>query len=113
MKECHHNDDSLKARYNRAKNLMEDNWSFSIVANSGLFPTWIEGTDCFWYIRDINIHKNLVNPGIPCEKWDGEYRLVNVKSATNTLAFDHGLALALSKKDQWRRAEKSVRLSSQ
>ena len=84
-------------KYKRAQNLMQNNWSFSMVANSTLFPIWIEGTDCFWYERDVNIHKNSENLERPLTNWDKEYRLVNAKAATNVLAFDHNsLAVALA-----------------
>jgi dipeptidyl-peptidase-4 len=87
---------TVEARYQRAETLIKNNWNFSLVANSTLFPIWIEGTECFWYERDINIHKNIENPDRPLAKWDKEYRLVNARVATNKPAFDHNaLALAL------------------
>ena len=91
------NDTALSSQYQRAKNLLQGLGPCNIVANSTIFPIWIEGTDCFWYERDINLYKNTDHPEAPLKKWDREYRLVNAKSASNELAFDHGaLAAALA-----------------
>ena len=88
---------TVEANYQRAQNLMQGFGKCNIVANSTLFPIWIEGTDCFWYERDISIHKNTENLDQPLAKWDKEYRLVNAKEATNDLAFDHNsLAVSLA-----------------
>ena len=97
MKHALQNDSILDTRYQRAKNLMQGLGSRNIVANSTIFPIWIEGSDCFWYERDINLYKNIDTLEAPLKKWDREYRLVNAKAATNELAFDHGaLASALA-----------------
>ena len=92
------NDTALSSQYQRAKNLLQGLAPCNIVANSTIFPIWIKGTDCFWYERDINLYKNTDHPEAPLKKWDREYRLVNAKTTTNTLAFDHEqLAKALAK----------------
>ena len=79
----------LEARYQRAKVLMQGLGDRNIIANSTVFPIWIKSTDCFWYERDINVHKNIESLKEPLGKWDKEYRLVNAKAGTNTPAFDH------------------------
>ena len=87
----------MLAKYQRAQTWMQGFGPCNIVANATIFPIWIDGSDCFWYERDINIHKNTENPEEPLARWDREYRLVNAKAATNTLAFDHNrLASALA-----------------
>lgn len=88
-------------KYQRAQNLMRGIQGFgqaSIIANSTVFPIWIEKSKCFWYERDINIEKNCGDANAPVKKWDKEYRLVNAEKASNTRAFDHSkLAKALEK----------------
>lgn len=87
--------DTTTAQYHRAQTLMQGFWSRNIVANSTVFPRWIEGSDCFWYPKDID--NKTLNPGQPLSAWDKEYRLVNARQATNKRAFDHDiLASALS-----------------
>ena len=80
---------TMEAKYQRAQTLMQGFWGRNIVPNSTVYPVWIEGSDCFWYERDINIRKNTPKPGESLVKWDKEYRLVNAKAVTNTIAFDH------------------------
>jgi len=65
----------MKARYQKAQHITSGIFGKSVAFNTTLFPTWIGDTDCFWYER---------------EKKDGkEYRLVDAKTTSNTLAFDH------------------------
>ena len=91
---------TLKAKYRRAQDLMQGYWSRTIVANSTLYPIWIEGSDCFWYERELTTDHNIKNLDEPLIKWDKEYRLVNAKAATNSIAFDHAaLAAALSEQN--------------
>lgn len=80
---------TIEAKYQRAQTLMQGFWGRNIVPNSTVYPVWIEGSDCFWYERDINTRKNAPKPGESLMTWDKEYRLVNAKVATNTIAFDH------------------------
>ena len=77
--------DNMLVRYERAQILMKGIYSKKFILNNTLFPTWIGDSDCFWYERESRNGK--------------EYRLVNAKTATNEVAFDHRvLAAALSEK---------------
>ena len=92
---------NMENKYRRAQALMQGCWTRTIVANSTLYPIWIEGSECFWYEREINLHKNAGHPDQPLSKWDREYRLVNATVSTNNLAFDHEvLAAALAEAAQ-------------
>ena len=73
----------VSMRYQRAKNLLQG-FSKSIVPNPLVLPVWVNGTNIFWYERQLA---------------DGrEFRLVNAKEASNELAFNHeALATALAK----------------
>ena len=74
----------MEARYQRAQTLIQGYTTTNLVKNDAIFPTWVEGGDCFWYERTHKTGK--------------EYRLVNAKSATNKIAFDHDeFAIALAK----------------
>ena len=93
---------ALRTQYQRAKNLLQNYGPATIVANATVFPIWIEGTNSFWYERDINLSKNTECPDQPLKPWDREYRLVNAKNKTNRQAFDptplaSALAQALGK----------------
>lgn len=91
---------TIEARYQRAKTLIQGFSSKSLVRNDVVIPTWIEGTECFWYERDTLLYKKASSGG---DREDTpfigkEYRLVDAKSASNTVAFDHGtLASSLGK----------------
>lgn len=89
------NDNTMEARYRRAQTLMQGYWTRNLVPNSTVYPNWIEGTDCFWYERDINVRKNTGRSNKSIEKWDKEYRLVNARAATNTVAFNHKILAAV------------------
>lgn len=87
----------IETKYQRAQALMQGYWTRNIAPNSTVYPIWIEGSDCFWYERDINAVQNEIDNSESFPKWDKEYRLVNAAQATNTLAFDHAaLATALA-----------------
>ena len=87
----------VEYKYQRAQTLMQSFWGRTIVSNSTVYPIWIQGTDSFWYERDINPEKNSNDISLPIQELDREYRLVNAKEETNKVAFDHhALALALS-----------------
>ena len=79
----------IEAKYQRAQTLLQGFWGRNIVPNSTIFPIWIEGSDCFWYERDVEPTGGIKPDNKPLQKWDKEYRLVNAATATNTLAFDH------------------------
>ena len=75
----HDNDMETTAKYQKAWRLEKASLTNSIVLNTTLYPYWIEGSDCFWYVRET--------------KAGVEYRLVDAEQGTNNIAFDH---LALS-----------------
>ena len=81
----------MAIKYQRAQTLMQGFFSHPIVPNSTLYPVWIEGSDCFWYERQIDTTKGRVKQGDDVPLWDTEYRLVNASAASNTLAFDHSI----------------------
>ena len=92
-----HSANEIAKKYQRAQTLMQGFWDRNIAPNSTIHPIWIEGSDCFWYERQINTRKDNVNLGDEVPIWDREYRLVNAKEVSNTLAFDHiTLAAALA-----------------
>ena len=82
--------EDMLARYERAKFLVQGVFrpiTGAAALNSVLFPVWIEGTNSFWYERQ------LVN--------GKEFRLVNAGTASNELAFNHKvLAKALAEATQ-------------
>ena len=74
-------------RYESAQNILQGQLSNKIILNDAVFPHWIDESDLFWYVRETNTGK--------------EFRLVNARDASNTLAFDHvALADALAKISQ-------------
>ena len=76
-------DQTMEARYQRAMRLVQGMGSNKVVRNDILFPHWIAQSDSFWYERRLKNGK--------------QYRLVDAKAKTNTLAFDHeALAQALT-----------------
>ena len=85
---------NIEARYQRAQALIQGYWTRNITPNSTVYPTWIEDSDCFWYEHEINTNKGHTGAGEPLEKWDKEYRMVNAKIATNSVAFDHSVLAA-------------------
>ena len=83
------NDQTMAARYQRAKTLMEGFLSKSLVQNDAIFPTWIDQNH-FWYERSIKSTKHSTGIG-------KEFRVVDAQSLSNLVAFDHAsLALALA-----------------
>lgn len=82
----------LLARYRQARKVIQGFSTKSLVQNDALFPHWIN-TDYFWYER---AYKESKKPTPGAEKSEdlssdicSEYRLVNAKTATNSVAFDH------------------------
>ena len=62
-------------RYEQAQSLLQGWLTTRISKNDLVHPHWIEGSHCFWYL---------------CDTENGnEFRLVDVDTASNTLAFDH------------------------
>ena len=84
------NKNELTSRYRQAQTLHQALGTKSLVQNDTLFPHWIGNTDCFWYERTTKQGRE------PTTKIGKEFRLVDAKAATNTIAFDHNaLAIAL------------------
>ena len=79
---------SMLERYEEAHTLMKGVLTNKVVRNDTIFPHWIsyaDGTDshCLWYQKETATGK--------------EYRFVDIKSGSNSLAFDHkSLAQTLS-----------------
>ena len=81
----------MAARYQSAQSLVGGLTNSSLVQNDVLVPYWIGDSDCFWYERAIKLSENPTVIG-------KEYRMVNAKTGSNNIAFDHGaLAEALAK----------------
>ena len=78
-------DQALLARYHRAEALEHEPYNQDMVLNSEIFPHWIDGSDCFWYIRKTRQEGSAVSEIIK------EFRLVNAESAKNIEAFNHQL----------------------
>lgn len=74
---------SIESRYQRAQALEQGVFTKKVALNTTLFPHWISNSDCFWYIRDIKTDNTTPIMG------GKEYRLVNAKTAINTVAFNH------------------------
>ena len=71
---------TMLSRYEQAHTLMKGERTNEIVRNDTVFPYWVSCVDksdshSLWYIRETIEGK--------------EYRLVDIKSASNALAFDH------------------------
>jgi len=75
-------------RYDRARHMLRGAYSDQVVFNDVLYPTWIDGTDSFWYIRVIKEDNGVSH----------EVRIVDAKEQSNKLVFDNNrLARALEK----------------
>ncbi len=79
----------IEARYRRAQYLDQLKYTRKL-RNTTLFPHWVGDSNVFWYVREL-----------PDEKL--EYRIVDAKSQSNQVAFDHeklarSLAHAVGKK---------------
>ena len=75
--------ESMAHRYKNAESLLRCIFNLNKVPNSILFPNWIGASDIFWYERYSALGR--------------EYRIVDARAKTNSLAFDHAkLAAALA-----------------
>ncbi|ETN92523.1 Prolyl tripeptidyl peptidase precursor [Gammaproteobacteria bacterium MOLA455] len=77
---------AMEERYRRAEALIQGFGTKSLVQNETIYPHWIidasnTSTYCFWYERGTRVDNRSGK----------EYRLVDAKKRTNTLAFDHEL----------------------
>ena len=76
---------TILSRYEQAQTFLQGFLNTQLVKNEAVYPHWIENSHYFWYLKDTESGK--------------QFRLVNVDTASNTVAFDHqamadGLALA-------------------
>ena len=79
---------TMEARYERARDLLRGAYSDQVVFNDVVYPTWIDDTESFWYIRVIKEDIGVSH----------EVRIVDANEKTNRLAFDNAtLAMALEK----------------
>lgn len=79
---------TMEARYERARDLLRGAYSDQVVFNDVVYPTWIDDTESFWYIRVIKEDIGVSH----------EVRIVDANEKTNRLAFDNTtLAMALEK----------------
>jgi dipeptidyl aminopeptidase/acylaminoacyl peptidase len=79
---------TMQARYERARHLLRGAYSDQVVFNDVVYPTWIDDTEIFWYIRVIKEETGVSH----------EVRIVDANEKTNRLAFDNNtLAMALGK----------------
>ena len=80
----------MEKRYQQAQAIIQGYTTTNLVQNDSVFPHWIidsnnQSMDMFWYERAYPLGK--------------EYRLVDARNASNTIAFDHALfanALAMA-----------------
>ena len=79
---------TMEFRYQRAQSLVQGIWTDNIAFNDTVYPIWIGDSDCFWYERTTKVSEG------GAASFGKEYRLVDAKAATNTLAFDHKILAA-------------------
>jgi len=87
----------IEANYRRAQIIIEGYiTTTALVRNDMTFPTWIEGTDCFWYERTLKMGRKppIIKDEETSARIGKQYRLVDVKAATNKTAFDHSVLAA-------------------
>ncbi len=77
-------DQGILKRYHRAQVLQRGAYNKEIACNTTIYPHWIDDEN-FWYVRDVQ-KSDEGDSG-----FEQQYRLVNVKAASNQLAFDHRL----------------------
>ena len=65
----------MLGRYEQAQTLLQGWLTTQIAKNDVVYPHWIEGSHYFWYLSETEN--------------GNEFRLVNINTASNTLAFDH------------------------
>ena len=79
---------TMESRYERARHLLRGAYSDQVVFNDVMYPTWIDDSESFWYIRVIKEANGVSH----------EVRIVDANEKTNRLAFDNDtLAMALEK----------------
>lgn len=85
-------DQKILAKYRLAEKFEHESCVESMVLNAQIFPHWIDGSDCFWYIHKFR--KQGMSPPVVAKS----FRLVDAQRRTNCEAFDHQLfANALSR----------------
>ena len=68
-------ENTILSRYEKAQTLLQGWLTTQITKNDVVYPHWIEGNHCFWYLSETEN--------------GNEFRLVNIDTASNTVAFDH------------------------
>ena len=68
-------ENTILSRYEKAQTLLQGWLTTQITKNDVVYPHWIEGNHCFWYLSDTES--------------GNEFRLVNADTASNALAFNH------------------------
>ena len=76
---------SIAARYKQSQAFLQDIGENKMALNATLYPIWIDSSDCFWYERKFR------DDNAPADRVIKQYRLVNARSASNHVAFDHGV----------------------
>ena len=66
---------TMETRYERARDLLRGAYSDQVVFNDVVYPTWIDDTDSFWYIRVIKEDIGVSH----------EVRIVDANEKTNRL----------------------------
>lgn len=75
--------EDMEERYERGQAMMQGMFTKAVAFNTTVIPHWIGDTHLFWYERELKSGK--------------QFRIVNAKEKSNSVAFDHeslGAALA-------------------
>ena len=92
--------EAMTSRYERAQRFEQENWISRMVINTYVWSKWIGNTDSFVYKREVRLKNHNLSASTDILKCHIglEYRLVDCRSKTNILAFDHeALAFAIKK----------------
>ncbi|UVW34166.1 S9 family peptidase [SAR92 clade bacterium H455] len=68
-------DRDILSRYEQAQKILHGMTTDQLVKNDTIFPNWIENSEYFWYVREIEGNKEIC--------------IVNARTASNTIAFDY------------------------
>ena len=81
-------DQIMEARYERARHMLRGAYSDQVVFNDVVYPTWIDDSESFWYIRVVKEAVGVSH----------EVRIVDANEKKNRLAFENAkLSIALEK----------------
>lgn len=79
------NRSTMVERYHSAKLFMQGYMTNELVQNDTIFPNWINGSNCFWYIRTLRVGDRSSG------KVSTQYRLVDAELGSNKSAFNHDI----------------------